>query len=106
MSNLVDPKDVPQLSTAHRVMIWLFGMVIVLGGFAFGFKLYEFFQDLSQGEGLQFAGSHLLTYCLVAAGFLLLLVFAFLRGHFTDIELPKFETLEREKNYDRQEFGI
>lgn len=93
-------------SSSHRVMVWLFGVVAFLGGSAFVFKLYEFFEDLSSSEGLRFAGSHLLTYCLVAGGFLLLLAYAFANGHFSDIERPKIDLLEKEKSYDREEFGF
>ncbi len=89
----------------HRVMIWLFGFVVFTGGSAFFYKLYEFFMDLTASNGLRFAGSHLLTYCLVAGGFLLLLVYGFMAGHFSDIEEPKYKLMEMEMDYDRQEFG-
>ncbi len=51
-------------------------------------------------EGIQFAGVHLMPYCLVACGFLALLAHAFLKGHFADIERPKFEIIDRERAYD------
>lgn len=91
-------------SRSHRVMIWLFGFVVFAGGAAFFYKLYEFFVELTSPDGLRFAGSHLLTYCLVAGGFLLLLVYSFMSGHFSDIEEPKFTLLETEIEYDNQEF--
>ena len=89
----------------RRVMTWILGVVVVFSGLAFFYKLYEFFHDLTDTEGLRFAGSHLLTYCLVAAGFLLLLTYAFLKGHYADIEKPKYELLEQEDRYDQHEFG-
>lgn len=89
----------------RRILTVFFGGVVTLGGLAFAYKLYEFFMDLSAAEGLRFAGAHLLTYCLVAGGFLCLLTFAFLKGHFGDIEAPKVELLNREISYDRQDFG-
>ena len=88
----------------HRLMIWLFGFVVFAGGAAFFYKLYEFFLDLSSADGLGFAGSHLLTYCLVAGGFLLLLAYGFITGHFTNIEEPKHSLMEMEENYDREEY--
>jgi hypothetical protein len=88
----------------RRVMTAIFGTVVVAGGLAFVYKLYEFFMDLSAQEGLAFAGAHLLTYCLIAAGFLCLLGYAFLKGHFSDIEAPKYDLLESECRHDRESF--
>lgn len=98
-------QETPSQLRFRRIMTWIFGGVVILGGTAFFFKLYEFFQDLSAQEGLAFAGSHLLTYCLVAGGFLSLLAFAFLRGHFGDIEKAKYELMESECRHDREDFG-
>jgi len=89
---------------AHRAWIVFFLVVIGAAGVAFGFKLYEFFYDLTMTPGFEFTGAHLLVYLLVAAGFFLLLAFAFLRGHFADIERPKLDLLDLERAYDRAEF--
>jgi len=86
-----------------RVMLWIFGFITLAGAAAFGFKLYEFAHDLVAEEGLRFAGAHLLTYVLVAGGFLLLLIFCYLRGHFTDIEQPKYDLLDQEREHDRRQ---
>ncbi len=88
----------------ERFMMRLFAVVVICSGAAFVFKLYEFLEDLTNREGLHFAGAHLLTYVLVAGGFALLLIYGFMKGQFTDIEEPKFEMLEKEIEYDRQEF--
>ncbi|MFT7620680.1 MAG: hypothetical protein ACI97A_004338 [Planctomycetota bacterium] len=89
----------------HRTMIWIFGFVVFAGGSAFFYKLYEFFTDLTSSDGLRFAGSHLLTYCLVAGGFLFLLAYSFMTGHFGDIEDAKYKLMESEIDYDNREFG-
>ena len=86
-------------------MLWIFGFVIIAAAGAFGWKIYEFAYDLVSEDGLRFAGSHLLTYVLVAGGFFLLLLYCFLRGHFADIEKPKYDLLETEKAHDRREFA-
>ena len=86
-------------------MLWIFAFVIVCAAIAFGWKLYEFGHDLFASDGLRFAGSHLLTYVLVAGGFFLLLLYCFMRGHFADIERPKYELLETERDHDRREFA-
>jgi len=87
-----------------RGALWFLASVIVLGGAGFIYKFYEFFLDIAAQEGFRFAGAHLLTYLLVAGGFLLMLLYAFLNGHFADIESPKFELLEREVRLDHEEF--
>jgi hypothetical protein len=88
---------------ARRWTLWFFFLVIFAAGLGFSYKLYEFIHDLLAEEGLRFAGAHILTYLLVAGGFFLLLLFAFLTGHFSDIEQPKYDLLEREKELDRRE---
>jgi hypothetical protein len=82
----------------------LFLVGSALAGAGFCYKLYEFFWDVSSTEGFEFAGVHLVTYLLVAGGFFLLLVHGFLRGHFADIERPKYDLLEQERQRDHQEF--
>lgn len=90
----------------HRFMTGFFFFVSLAGGLAFAYKLWEFFQDLTDDDGLQFAGSHLMTYCLVAGGFILLLLYTFMRGNLSEIETPKYEMLHAEERHDREEFGI
>ena len=86
------------------VILWVFAVAIAVAGAGFSWKLFEFFDDLLAQNGLHFAGVHLVIYALVAGGFLLLLAAAFLGGHFSDVERPKFELLEREREHDRAEF--
>lgn len=91
--------------TPHRAVLIVFVVAIVIAGAGFSWKLFEFFEDLLADCGLHFAGAHLMIYALVATGFVSLLAHAFLSGHFSDIERPKFDLMERERENDRQEFG-
>jgi hypothetical protein len=77
-------------------MIIAFGFIAFFAALAFGVKIYEFLTDLLDDGGIGFAGSHLLTYVLVAAGFILLLIHGFLSGHFAEIEEPKHTMLDQE----------
>jgi hypothetical protein len=88
----------------RRWVIVVFAVAIAVAGFGFSWKLFEFFDDLLAQTGLHFAGAHLAIYVLVAAGFLLLLAYAFLSGHFSDIERPKYDMLAKEREHDREEF--
>ena len=86
--------------TARKAILAFFLVAMGVAGVGFSLKIVEFADDLTTQDGLRFAGVHLLTYGLVAAGFLLLLLFAFLRGHFRDIEEPKYDLLEKERLHD------
>jgi len=94
-------------TTRHGPGRWVLGFFIVvstLAGFGFIYKLYEFFFELTGTEGFSFAGVHLITYVLVALGFVALLAHAFLRGHFSDIEQPKYDLLAHERAFDLGEY--
>lgn len=88
-----------------RAMLWAFGLGAAAAGVGFGVKVHEFADDLLAEQGIGFAGTHLVTYALVAAGFLLLLAGTFLRGHYADVEQPKHDLLAAERERDRREFG-
>jgi len=86
---------------------WIIGgfgvIVVVSAAVAFGYKLNQFARTLLQGEVPGFAVVPITTYLIVAAGFGLLLVWSFLKGHFKDMEAPKYRMLEREQELERQE---
>ena len=88
--------------SAKRWILGFFLISMAIAGVGFSVKIFEFADDLADEKGLQFAGAHLLTYGLVAIGFLLLLLHSFLCGHFRDIEEPKFDLLEKERRYDER----
>ncbi len=100
MSNLEERRRQP----LGRIVLWFFVIGTGIAGLGFGYKLHEFFWALQRQEGFEFAGIHLITYGLVAAGFLALLAHCFLGGHFSDIEAPKHDLLEREMRHDHAEF--
>lgn len=85
--------------------IAFFGVGTFAAGLGFAYKIHQFTGDMLEQEGLQFAGAHLLTYAMVAAGFAALLAFAFLSGQFSDIEKAKYDLLEKEREHDRREFA-
>ena len=98
-------EDSQREQRVRRFMLWFFGFVVIAGGLGFSYKLYEFIADLTASEGLRFAGAHILIYLLVAGGFMLLLAFAFMTGHFANIENAKYEMLEDQTKRDHEEFG-
>ncbi len=89
----------------RRIWLWFFVVTCALAGVGFFYKLYEFFWNVTSTEGFEFAGVHLVTYIFVAGGFVMLLAYGFLKGHFSDIESPKHDMLERERRLDELEYG-
>lgn len=80
-------------------------LAIVICGVAFFFKLYKFGSTLFENgsDMLGFAVLPVSNYLFIAAGFLMLLVWAYLRGEFEDIEGPKYELLKDHERYEAEE---
>lgn len=80
-------------------------LAIVVCGIAFFFKLYKFGSTLFENgsDMLGFAVLPVSNYLFIAAGFLMLLVWAYLRGEFEDIEGPKYELLKDHERYEAEE---
>jgi hypothetical protein len=88
--------------TARRIVLAFFLFATAVSGVGFSVKIFEFADDLADQKGLKFAGAHLLTYAVVAVGFLALLAYTFLMGHFRDVEEPKYDLLEKERRHDAE----
>jgi nitrogen fixation-related uncharacterized protein len=100
------PRSRPRRGTGGNWFLWIFGPAVVLiAGTAFVFKLIEFFYTATT-EGPDALGSFLmpvLTYLMVAAGFLCLFFWAYFTGQFRDVEEPKYRMLELQREIDRME---
>ena len=90
----------PNAKTLATIVV---GLAVLVGGGTFVHKLVEFARTAGDGEMPGFALVSVVPYFAATIGFLLLAVWAFLRGHFKDIEEPKYRMLEQEKEYDRAE---
>lgn len=93
----------PGTSRRARVFLWVFSVILVVtAGTAFMFKLIEFFYTATT-DGSEALASFLipvLTYLTVAAGFGCMFAWAFLRGHYSDVEAPKYRMLEMQEQID------
>ncbi|MEE9219287.1 MAG: hypothetical protein V3U98_09500 [Acidobacteriota bacterium] len=87
----------------RRIVTWGVGVAVVGGGITFCLKLYEFVRTANSGEMPGFAFATVISYFIVTAGFLCLVMWAFLRGHYHDIEEPKYRLLQTEASLDRLE---
>lgn len=79
------------------------GIAVIFGGATFIYKLVEFASTAKDSEMAGFAMVSVVPYFAATAGFLALAVWAFLKGHFKDIEAPKYSMLEQEEKLDRAE---
>jgi hypothetical protein len=86
-----------------RLITWLVGLAVAGGGLTFCLKLYDFIKTAGRGELPGFAFATVVSYFIVTLGFLCLALWAFLSGHFHDIEEPKYRLLETESEIDRRE---
>lgn len=87
----------------ERILLWI-AMVVgtLVAGAAFVYKIAEFIFTLNSNDVQGFADVPVTIYFVVAAGWLCLLVWCFVSGQFTNIELAKFEMLEMEEAYERR----
>ena len=67
---------------------------LVVGGFSFFKKLWDFSQASQGGEMPGFAGVAVIPYAIASFGFLFLILWTFVKGHYKDIEAPKYRMLE------------
>ena len=100
----------PQIDSApspgerrDRVLLWIAMIVgVAASGVAFAYKVAEFLFTLGSPEAQGFADVPVTVYFVVAAGWLMLLVWCFVSGQFRDVERAKYEMLEREAEYERR----
>ena len=96
-------EEQPVSKARWRAVHIFFSVVCVIAGCMFVFKLHEFLRTIKRDELAGFAFDPILTYGLVAVGFFLLLVWAFLSGQFKDLEKTKYEMMERFFEQEREE---
>jgi hypothetical protein len=83
-----------------RITLWVGCAVAAL---TFAYKIVEFVWTLDSPEAPGFAVVPVVTYFIVATGWVLLFAWAYLHGQFADMERPKTTLLEREDALDRQD---
>ena len=80
-------------------LIMLFAVLV--GAMGFVYKIVQFAREAFGDTATSFAAVPLLAYVFVAVGFVLLFLWALARGQFRDVERPKYDMLEREREYER-----
>jgi len=100
--NSGEPDATPPSSSAANRFVWGFGVVmVIIAGGGFLMKLIEFVTVLLSDEPMQFAFLPVVTYLMVAAGYACLFFWAYISGHFKNIEAPKYRMLQMQNEIDR-----
>jgi nitrogen fixation-related uncharacterized protein len=76
---------------------------IIIGGLSFCFKIVEFIFTLDSPEAPGFAVVPVVTYFIVAAGYLFLFLWSYTTGQFANLEAPKEDFFRREAELERLE---
>lgn len=87
----------------RKVIQWVVVGFVITGGVTFTQKILQFVATASSGEMPGFAVLTIVPYLVVMGGFLCLVVGAFLRGHFVDLEGPKHTMLANENELNALE---
>jgi len=92
------------MKRSYRPLItWTVLGAVAVGGVTFCLKLYEFIRTANEGALPGFAFATVFSYFIATAGFLCLAIWAYLKGHYHDLEEPKFRLLRDEEELDRRE---
>ena len=91
------------LSSKDKFILIFAVCVLFTAGAAFLFKLIEFSYTIGSGQAVDFAIIPVAMYLTVAAGFVCMFIWAYLSGHFKDLEGPATRMLEMDEEFEREE---
>ncbi len=89
----------------ERLLLYFVILFVILpGGISFLVKVASYFM-VEVEEGMSGFALPFFNYLFVALGFVCLFVWAYLRGHFRDIERPAVEMLETELRLEGEDLS-
>ena len=91
----------PRDRTARRLILYTMIVGLVLTALAFAYKIAAFVWTLSSADFRGTFDVGITVYFVVSAGWLCLLVWAFLTGRLRDVERTKLEMLRQEEEYEK-----
>jgi len=88
-------------SRTMKITLWVMAIIILVPAcFGFGTKLWEFIRTLNSDQEAGYTIIPISNYFLVAGGMACLFGWAIYNGMFRDIEAPKYDMLEHERELD------
>lgn len=87
-----------------RLTVILMGVIVIASG-AYGFttRFMSFIHELAEEDGIAYSLVPVATYFFAAGGFFLLLLWAFLTGHLSQVEDEKFRMLDEQLALEEQD---
>lgn len=94
------------MSKRDRIIAYfMIFMVILPGGLSFLAKVASYFM-VEMEEGMAGFALPFFNYLFVALGFVSLFIWAFLRGHFKEINRPSYDMLEMERSFEDSDLRV
>jgi hypothetical protein len=101
MSDVAPLRPPPSDRATRLVVIWTMIVGVILAGIAFAYKIAAFIFTLSSPDFRGTFDVSITVYFFVSAGWLCVLVWAFLTGKFKQMERAKYDLLKQEEEYER-----
>ena len=76
-------------------------LVVLIGGFGFLYKIIEFAQTYVKDDLRSFGAISVVSYFLGVLGILFFTLWGVFKGHFKNIEKPKYRMLELDEEIDK-----
>ncbi len=92
-----------RFNKSRMLSVVVVGFAVLAAGTTFMYKLYEYIAAAATGHMPGIISATVLPYFFISTGFLLLAGWAWLGGHYKDIEEPKRDMLRQEEEYERME---
>ena len=94
------------MSRRDKIIVYfMLIFVIIPGGLSFIAKIASYFMVETE-EGMSGFALPFFNYLFVALGFVCLFAWAFLSGHFKNIDKPSHDMLEMEKSFEDSDLRV
>ncbi|RMF69355.1 MAG: hypothetical protein D6743_02015 [Calditrichaeota bacterium] len=84
-----------------KIVLALTILVVLAGGFGFIYKIIEFARTYVKDDLKSFGAISVVTYFIGLMGILFFTLWGVFKGHFRDIERPKYRMLELDEEIER-----
>ena len=91
------------LSDNRSLSVLVVGIAVAAAGLTFMYKLYEFIAAAAAGFMPGVLTASVMPYFFISAGFLFLAAWAWVGGHYKNVEGPKQDMLRKEEEYEKLE---
>ena len=90
-------------SDNRGLSVLVVGIAVAAAGLTFMYKLYEFIAAAAAGFMPGVITASVMPYFFISTGFLCLAAWAWIGGHYKNVEGPKRDMLRQEEEYEKLE---